>query len=97
MNMASTRIAALGSTRKLLGFSRRAVDFEQGTVADLLRRMPTVDGKTLYDHLVCGGKLRSDFAIIVDGLSLAADQLNRPLGDGAEVVTMAILRHLHGG
>jgi len=95
--MASARIAALGITRKLLGFSRGAVNFERGTVTDLLRRLPTVDGKTLYDHLVCDNKLRADFAIIVDGLSLATDQLNRPLEGGEEVVTMTILRHLHGG
>jgi len=28
---------------------------------------------------------------------LKADQLNRRLQGGEEVVTMAILRHLHGG
>jgi len=41
--------------------------------------------------------LRGDFAIVVDGLSLKADQLNKRLQGGEEVVTMAILRHLHGG
>jgi len=57
----------------------------------------TLDGRTLYDNLVCDGKLRSDFAVVVDGLSLKADQLNQRLQGGEEVVTMAILRHLHGG
>jgi hypothetical protein len=73
------------------------VEFEQATVADLLRDLKTLDGQTLYDHLVCEGKLRGDFAILVDGLSLGADQLDKPLQGGEEVVTMAILRHLHGG
>jgi hypothetical protein len=95
--MASANIAALGSTRKMLGFSRRTVEFEQATVADLLRDLKTLDGQTLYDHLVCEGKLRGDFAILVDGLSLGADQLEKPLQGGEKVVTMAILRHLHGG
>jgi hypothetical protein len=95
--MASANISALGTTRKMLGFSRRTVEFENATVADLLQRMPTVDGGTLYDNLVCNGKLRGDFAVVVDGLSLKADQLNRQLQGGEEVVTMAILRHLHGG
>jgi len=95
--MASANIAALGSTRKMLGFSRRTVEFEHATVADLLRQLNTLDGRTLYDNLVCNGKLRGDFAIVVDGLSLKADQLNRRLQGGEEVVTMAILRHLHGG
>lgn len=95
--MASANIAALGSTRKMLGFSRRTVEFEQATVADLLRDLKTLDGLTLYDHLVWEGKLRGDFAILVDGLSLRADQLEKPLQGGEEVVTMAILRHLHGG
>ncbi len=95
--MASARIAALGTTRKMLGFSRQTVQFENATIADLLRQLPTVDGRTLYDNLVCDGKLRGDFAVIVDGLSLKAEQLNRRLQGGEEVVTMAILRHLHGG
>jgi hypothetical protein len=95
--MPAANISALGATRKMLGFSRRKVEFDQATVADLLRSLDTVDGHTLYDNLVCEGKLRGDFAIVVDGLSLKSDQLNKPLQGGAEVVTMAILRHLHGG
>ena len=95
--MASAYIAALGTTRKMLGFSRQTVEFENATVADLLRQLPTVDGRTLYDNLVCDGKLRGDFAVVVDGLSLKADHLDRRLQGGEEVVTMAILRHLHGG
>jgi len=55
------------------------------------------DGRSLYDNLVCDGKLRGDFAVVVDGLSLKSDQLNRRLQGGEEIVTMAILRHLHGG
>ena len=95
--MASANIAALGTTRKMLGFNRCTVEFEQATVADVLRKLKTLDGRTLYDHLVCAGKLRGDFAIVVDGLSLGADQLDRPLQGGEDVVTLAILRHLHGG
>jgi len=95
--MASANIAALGTTRKMLGFSRRTVQFDNATVADLLRQLPTVDGRTLYDNLVCEGKLRGDFAVVIDGLSLKAEELNRRLEGGEEVVTMAILRHLHGG
>jgi hypothetical protein len=97
--MASANIAALGTTRKMLGFSRRTVEveLENATIADLLRQLPTVDGRTLYDNLAYDGKLRSDFALVVDGLSLKADQLNRRLTGGEEIVTMAILRHLHGG
>jgi hypothetical protein len=95
--MPAANISALGATRKMLGFSRRTVEFDRATVADLLRSLNTVDGRTLYDNLVCEGKLRGDFAIVVDGLSLKSDQLNKPLQGGAEVVTMAILRHLHGG
>ena len=95
--MPTVEVAALGATRKLLGFSRRTMKLERGTVADLLRAIPTVDGSNLYASLVCEGKLRGDYAIVVDGLSLRADQLDRPLGGGEQVVMMAILRHLHGG
>ena len=95
--MPPANIAALGSTRKMLGFSRRTVEFDSATVADVLRDLKTNDGRTLYDNLVCEGRLRGDFAIVIDGLSLAPDQLDQKLQGGEEVVTMAILRHLHGG
>jgi hypothetical protein len=95
--MPTANISALGATRKLLGFSRRTVEFEQSTVAELLRGLETVDGRSLYDNLVCEGRLRGDYAIVVDGLSLKSEQLNKTLQGGEEVVTMAILRHLHGG
>jgi hypothetical protein len=95
--MPTANISALGATRKLLGFSRRTVEFEQSTIADLLRRLETLDGRNLYDNLVCEGKLRGDYAIVVDGLSLKSEELNKTLQGGEEVVTMAILRHLHGG
>jgi hypothetical protein len=95
--MPTANISALGATRKMLGFSRRTVEFDRATVADLLRTLETVDGRSLYDNLVCEGRLRGDFAIVMNGLSLKSDQLNKPLQGGEEVVTMAILRHLHGG
>ena len=90
-------VAALGTTRKMLGFSRNSVEFEGETIADLLRQLPTQDGSCLYDSLVCDGKLRADFAIVVDGVSVKADQLDKQLQGGEQVVTMAILRHLAGG
>ncbi|MFQ5738455.1 MAG: MoaD/ThiS family protein [Acidobacteriota bacterium] len=95
--MPTIHIAALGMTRKLLGFSRRSVELETTTVAELLRDLETVDGSNLYDHLVSDGQLRGDYAIVVDGLRVRADQLDRPLKGGEQVMTMAILRHLHGG
>lgn len=95
--MAAANISALGATRKMLGFSRRTVEFEGGTVADLLRGLETLDGRSLYDNLVCEGKLRGDYAIVVNGLSLKSDQLNKALQGGEEIVTLAVLRHLHGG
>jgi hypothetical protein len=95
--MPIAKIAALGTTRKMLGFSRHTLEFEGSTVADLLRQLPTLDGSCLYDSLVCDGKLRTDFAILVDGLSLKSDQLDKPLQGGEEIVTMAIIRSLSGG
>jgi sulfur carrier protein ThiS len=95
--MPIANIAALGTTRKMLGFSRQTLEFEGATLADLLRQLPTRDGGSLYDTLVCDGKLRTDFAIVVDGLSLKADQLDKQLHGGEEIVTMAIIRSLSGG
>jgi sulfur carrier protein ThiS len=95
--MPKVAIAALGTTRKLLGFSQDTVDFAGGTVADLLRELETNDGRDLYANLVCDGRLREDFAVLVNGATIKPDQLDKPLEDGDQVVTMAILRHLHGG
>jgi len=95
--MPAASISALGATRKMLGFSRRKMEFEHATVADLLRGLETIDGRSLYDKLVCGGKLLGNYAIVVNGTSLNSEQLNKPLRGGDEVVTLAILRHLHGG
>ena len=41
--MPTANIAALGSTRKMLGFSRRTVEFDSATVADVLRDLKTND------------------------------------------------------
>lgn len=95
--MPAANISALGATRKMLGFSRRTVEFECATVADLLRGLETANGRSLYDNLVCEGRLRGDFAVVVNGMSLKSEQLDQPLAGGEEVVTLAILRHLHGG
>ena len=81
----------------MVGFSRRTVEFDQSTVADLLRQLDTVDGRNLYENVTCEGRLRGDYAIVVNGLSLKSEELNKTLQGGEEVVTMAILRHLHGG
>lgn len=95
--MARVDFAALGSTRKMLGFSRRAVSVENATVADLLRSLETLEGTSLYENITCAGKLRGDFAIVVNGQSLKSEQLEMKLAGGEQIVTMAILRHLHGG
>ncbi|MFQ5738270.1 MAG: MoaD/ThiS family protein [Acidobacteriota bacterium] len=95
--MPEVKIAALGTVRKLLGFSQKSCLFQGGTVAELLRQLDTVDGRDLYSNLVCEGRLRGDFAVLVNGLSIKPDALETPLQEGDQLVTMAILRHLHGG
>jgi len=95
--MPTVNVAALTGARKLLGFSRRTVEMDGGTVADLLRSLETVEGGNLHSLLVCDGKLRGEYAIVVNGLSLNPDSLNTPLQGGEQVVMMEILRHLAGG
>jgi hypothetical protein len=95
--MPAVEVAALGAARKLLGFSRSKLLVENSTVGDLLQQLKTLDGRTLYEHMVCEGRVRGDFAVVVDGLSLKPDGLGKRLLGEEQVVTMAILRHLHGG
>jgi hypothetical protein len=89
--------AALGATRKMLGFGRRSLQAEEGTIAALLRSLKTIDGNTLYESITCQGRLRGDFAVVVDGKGLKSEQLQMKLAGGEQIVTLAILRHLHGG
>ena len=95
--MPAVNVIAIGAVRKMLGFSQQSINFEGGTVADLLRALGTLEGGNLYAHLVCEGKLRRDFAVLVNGMNLQSDQLETRLEGGEQVVTMAILRHLAGG
>ena len=95
--MPEVQVAALGAVRKLVGFSQKTVAFEGATVADLLRALDTQAGGSLYETLVCEGKLRGDYAVVVDGLSLRADQLQTSLAGGEQIVAMAIIRNLAGG
>lgn len=95
--MPIVEVAALGTTRKMLGFSRRSLTVDNATVADLLRSLETLDGKSLYENITCEGKLRGDFAVVVNGQGLKSEQLEKKLSGGEQIVTMAILRHLHGG
>jgi len=95
--MQSVDFAALGTTRKMLGFSRRSLTVENAAVADLLRSLETLDGKSLYESITCEGKLRGDFAVVINGQGLNSEQLEEKLTGGEQIVTMAILRHLHGG
>ncbi len=90
-------VAALGAVRKMLGFSRRTIAFEGGTVGDLLRSLETIEGGNLYLRLVADGKLRPDYAVLINGANLPADQLEKGLEGGEQVVTMAIVRPLAGG
>ena len=95
--MPEVQVAALGAVRKLAGFSQKTIAFEGATVADLLRALDTQARGNLYETLVCEGKLREDYAVVVDGLSLRADQLQTSLAGSEQIVAMAIIRHLAGG
>jgi hypothetical protein len=95
--MPRVELAALGATRKMLGFSRRSVDAPEGTVADLLRSLKTIGGSTLYEIMTYQDRLRGNFAVVVDGRGLNSEQLDTKLAGGEQIVTLAILRHLHGG
>ncbi|MBI4445249.1 MAG: MoaD/ThiS family protein [Acidobacteria bacterium] len=90
-------LTALGEARKMVGFSQKKIELSGHTVAELLRAIGTLDGENLYEKLVCQGKLRGDYAVLVNGLSVKPDQLDMEVKQGDQVVTMAILRHLHGG
>lgn len=95
--MREVDVAALGAVRRMLGFSRQKIAFDGSTVADLLRALQTLEGGNLYLRLVCDGKLRPDYAVLIDGASLRVDQLEKRLEGGEAVVTMAIMRPLAGG
>lgn len=95
--MPEVHVIALGAVRKKLGFSQRDAVFKGGTIRDLLKSLETQEGGSLESLLVCDDKLRADYAVLVNGSSVKADQLDTPLAGGEQVVTMAIVRRLAGG
>lgn len=95
--MPNVNVIAIGEARKMVGFSQQKVEIKGTTVADLLREVATLDGQNLYANLVCEGELRSDYAVLINGTSVCPSRLETPIQEGDQVVTMAILRHLHGG
>ncbi|MBI4322118.1 MAG: MoaD/ThiS family protein [Chloroflexi bacterium] len=98
--MVKARVTALQSVRRAIGWSSREVDFAGGTLEDLLRQIQTGDGQTLYDFLVENGELKPDYAVIVNGDSVAArgpSGLSMHLTDNDEVVAMAVLSVMSGG
>jgi hypothetical protein len=95
--MPEVRVIALGEVRRQVGFSQREIMFEGATVRELLRSIATKQGGSLEDLLVCENRLRGDYAVVIEGLALPADQLERRLAGGENVVTMAVIRHLSGG
>ncbi len=95
--MPEVQVIALGAVRRQVGFSRREIAFEGATVRDLLKSIETQQGASLDSLLVCNDKLRGDYAVVINGMSLQADQLDTPLEGGERIVTMAVLRHLAGG
>lgn len=95
--MPEVRVIALGEVRRQVGFSQREIIFEGSTVRDLLRSIETQQGGSLEAMLVCENRLRGDYAVVVEGLALPADQLDKRLEGGENVVTMAVIRHLAGG
>ena len=95
--MTEVHVIALGAVRKQVGFSQRNVAFEGATIRDLLKSIETHEGGSLHSLLVCDEKLRGEYAVLVNGLSLQANQLDAPLEGGEQILTMAILRHLAGG
>ncbi len=84
-------IAAIGAARKTLGFGRRTVVFEGGTIGDLLRALDTVTGANLYSRLVENGRVTGDYIILLDGAPLRPDQLQERFEGAGQVITMAIL------
>jgi hypothetical protein len=56
-------VTAMGTGRKMLGFSRNTLEFESGTVADLLQQLPTHDRGGRSDRPVSNGRSPCAYAI----------------------------------
>jgi molybdopterin converting factor small subunit len=95
VSAATVRVTALLSLRDELGFGTREVEFAGSTLRDLLRALPTRDGRTLDDLMTEGGELRGCYVVTVNGTRVK--DVDRPLRTDDQVVTTQFFRAIAGG
>ncbi|MBS4025729.1 MAG: MoaD/ThiS family protein [Clostridia bacterium] len=94
----TVKVAALSEIRKIVGWGAKEVEFPGGTVAELLKSIPTEDGRNLYQQLVESGYYKNKYIILLNGLRVSCeDGLNKKLASGDKVITMELIRFVAGG
>lgn len=87
-------VKALSEVRRIVGWDEKEIEFE-GSFADLLKSLVTVEGQSLYQVLVEDKKIKDGFVLGVNGRSISS--LDVPLQPGDRVLLMDIVRLFHGG
>lgn len=91
-------MVAMGQAMDLLGWRLQEAELEGGTVGDLLRLLPATGGRSAWDVLAEGGRLRPGFALLVNGHLLdCGEALAGLLKEGDQVLAMELVHAVRGG
>ena len=97
--MAITLAVQCATIRKEIGWvgkSEDVVDFQEGTIGDFLKVIPTTDGRSFYERFTSGDSGVISNAIVWYNLMMFVkkDNLNFKIKDGDKIV---LLRSIPGG
>jgi molybdopterin converting factor small subunit len=92
-------VTALLKVRELLGWSQKAVEFTGDTLDQLLKELPTIDGRTLHEVFVQeDGSISSDYLVWLNCRPVKQiHSLDIPLQPGDKIITMPAIAFRAGG
>ncbi|GBC68827.1 hypothetical protein HRbin01_00512 [archaeon HR01] len=91
---------ASGDLRRSFGFFTNDIEVNgaEYTVEELLRKIRAVNGGSLAEALIDGGRISPRYAVFIDGMNVEALQgLKTRLKDEGRVVVMDVIARIAGG
>lgn len=96
----TVNVTALMQVRELLGFQHKALEFAAGdTLAELLKKVVTTTGKSLYELFVKeDGSVSSDYQVWLNCRPVKQwHSLEIPLQSGDRIIAMPAMKFRAGG
>ena len=91
-------VKALGGVRQALGWGERRIKSNSTKVVDLLKELQTQSKQSVFDLVVCDGKVKDGYAVRLNKEDISNLQgLETPLRGNDTVVVMEVLSVPFGG